>query len=222
MQRFDARLVIVVGFALFAASNFMNVHMTADYASDQLFWPNIVRAVGQALVLTPLSAIATAGIERENAGSASALFNMMRNLGGAVGIALLQTFLTKREQFHSNVLTQSVSLFEEATRARIARLTAYFLSHGVSDHALAAQKAVIAIALRVRQQANHHGLQRHLLPARRRPRDRPGRHAAAQEARSPRRRRRALSRANDRSTGRLRLMDFHKVRSGQGGTRVRL
>jgi DHA2 family multidrug resistance protein len=153
MQRFDVRLAIVTGFALFAASNFMNVHMTAGYARDQLFWPNIVRAIGQALVFAPLSAIATSGIEQENAGSASALFNMIRNLGGAVGIALLQTFLTKREQYHSNVLVQSVSLFEEATRSRVERLTAYFLSHGVSDHALAAHKGVVAIALRVRQQA---------------------------------------------------------------------
>ncbi|NEI09843.1 DHA2 family efflux MFS transporter permease subunit [Rhizobium leguminosarum] len=154
MKRFDVRLLIVIGFALFAASNFMNVHMTGDYASDQLFWPNIVRAIGQALVFTPLSAIATAGIEQENAGSASALFNMMRNLGGAVGIASLQTFLSKREQFHSNILTNSVSVFEEATRDRIARLTAYFMSHGVSDQALASHKAVVAIALKIRKQAN--------------------------------------------------------------------
>ena len=75
--------MIGVGFALFAASNFMNIHMTNDYAADQLFWPNVVRAVGQALCFAPLSAVATAGIEPENAGSASALFNMMRNLGGA-------------------------------------------------------------------------------------------------------------------------------------------
>ncbi|NNU67133.1 multidrug efflux MFS transporter [Rhizobium indicum] len=154
MKHFDVRLLIVVGFALFAASNFMNVHMTGDYASDQLFWPNIVRAIGQALVFTPLSAIATAGIERENAGSASALFNMMRNLGGAVGIASLQTFLSKREQFHSNILTHSVSVFEEATRDRIARLTGYFMNHGVSDQALASHKAVVAIALKIRKQAN--------------------------------------------------------------------
>ena len=116
MKRFDPRLVIGVGFALFAASNFMNIYMTPDYASDQLFWPNVVRAVGQALVFAPLSAVATAGIEAENAGSASGLFNMMRNLGGAVGIACCRRFLTKREQYHSNVLTQSVSLLEQATR----------------------------------------------------------------------------------------------------------
>ncbi|MBZ9792272.1 multidrug efflux MFS transporter [Rhizobium sp. 3T7] len=154
MKRFDVRLLIAVGFSLFAASNFMNVHMTGDYASDQLFWPNVIRAVGQALVFAPLSAIATAGIEQENAGSASALFNMMRNLGGAVGIASLQTFLTKREQFHSNILTNSVSVFEEATRDRVAKLTAYFMNHGVSDQAVATHKAVVAIALKLRRQAN--------------------------------------------------------------------
>jgi len=153
-QRVDVRILIVIGFALFAASNFMNIYMTPDYASDQLFWPNVVRAFGQALVFTPLSAVATSGIEPENAGSASALFNMMRNLGGAIGIAALQTIQSKREQFHSNVLSGSVSLFEEATRNRLDRLTAYFMSHGVADHATAAQKAVVAIGLAVRQQAN--------------------------------------------------------------------
>jgi MFS transporter, DHA2 family, multidrug resistance protein len=76
MKRFDPRLVIGIGFAVFAASNFMNIYMTNDYGSDQLFWPNVVRAVGQALVFAPLSAVATASIETENAGSASGLFNM--------------------------------------------------------------------------------------------------------------------------------------------------
>jgi DHA2 family multidrug resistance protein len=154
MKRIDIRIMIVVGFALFAASNFMNIYMTGNYASDQLFWPNIVRAIGQALCFTPLSAIATSGIEKENAGSASALFNMMRNLGGAVGIAILQTFLTKREQFHSNILTNSVSTFAEATRTRIAQLTTYFINHGVSDQAAATHKAIVAVSLQVRKQAN--------------------------------------------------------------------
>src|SRR5215813_872775 len=84
MQRFDPRLVIGIGFVLFGGSNFMNIYMTNDYAADQLFWPNVIRAFGQALVFAPLSSVATAGIEAENAGSASGLFNMTRNLGGAV------------------------------------------------------------------------------------------------------------------------------------------
>jgi len=153
MQRFDARIIIGVGFALFAASNFMNIFMTNDYASDQLFWPNVVRAVGQALCFAPLSAVATAGIEAENAASASALFNMMRNLGGAIGIAALQTLLTKREQYHSNVLSQSVTLFEQATRNRLDQLTQYFMTHGVIDRADAAHRAYVAIGHIVQKQA---------------------------------------------------------------------
>jgi DHA2 family multidrug resistance protein len=153
MKRFDPRIVIGIGFALFAASNFMNIYMTGDYATDQLFWPNVVRAIGQALVLTPLSAVATAGIEPENAGSASGLFNMMRNLGGAIGIAALQTVLTKREQYHSNVLSQSVSLFEQATRNRIDQLTQYFMNHGVIDRFDAVHLAYVAVGKIVQKQA---------------------------------------------------------------------
>nr|WP_284260533.1 MDR family MFS transporter [Bradyrhizobium iriomotense] len=153
MKRVDPRIVIGSGFALFAASNFMNIYMTNDYAADQLFWPNVIRAFGQALVFAPLSAIATSGIEAENAGSASALFNMMRNLGGAIGIAALQTLLTKREQYHSNVLMQSVSMFEQATRTRLEQLTQYFINHGVIDRADALHRAYVALGKTVQKQA---------------------------------------------------------------------
>lgn len=153
MKRVDPRIMISIGFALFAASNFMNIYMTGDYAADQLFWPNVVRAVGQALMFAPLSAVATAGIEPENAGSASALFNMMRQLGGAIGIAALQTLLTKREQYHSNVLSPSVSLLEQATRTRLDQLTEYFISHGVIDRVDAAHRAYVAIGKIIQKQA---------------------------------------------------------------------
>ncbi|MCK1708188.1 MULTISPECIES: MDR family MFS transporter [unclassified Bradyrhizobium] len=153
MQRFDARIIIGIGFVLFAASNFMNIYMTSNYAADQLLWPNVVRAIGQALVMAPLSAVATAGIEPENAGSASGLFNMMRNLGGAVGIALLQTVLTKREQYHSNVLMQSVSMFEQATRTRLEQLTQYFVNHGILDRSDATHRAYVAVGHIVQKQA---------------------------------------------------------------------
>jgi DHA2 family multidrug resistance protein len=153
MKLVDPKVLILFGFALFAASNFMNTGLTSDYAELQFFWPNIVRALGQPLVMVPLSALATAGIEAENAGSASGLFNMTRNLGGAIGIALLGTLLTKREQFHSNVLMNSVSLFNEATRQRIASLTQYFQTHGVSDVGTARHEAILAIGRAVRHQA---------------------------------------------------------------------
>ncbi len=153
MRHIDTRLLVAIGFALFALSCFMNLEITPDYAGDQLFIPNLVRAVGQAVVLTPLSSLATGGIERENAGSASAMFNMMRNLGGSIGIAVLETFVTKREQFHSNIITAHVSLGDPATRQRLASMQNYFLSNGTSDPDTAWHEAVVQIGRTVRAQS---------------------------------------------------------------------
>ncbi|MDP1960623.1 MAG: MDR family MFS transporter [Reyranella sp.] len=153
MRKVDARWLVVVGIGLFALSNFLNVGLTADVAADQLMLPNIVRAIGQALVLTPLTALAIGGIDTEDAGSASALLNVMRNQGGAVAIALLQTILATREQFHAGVLGESITLFDEATRVRLDQLTRYFLEQGVTDAATAGRDAVIAIVDQVHRQA---------------------------------------------------------------------
>jgi MFS transporter, DHA2 family, multidrug resistance protein len=153
MRRFDARLLVAVGLGLFAASCFMNIEINPDYSGPQLLWANLVRAIGQALVLTPLSVLATGGIEREQAASASAMFNMMRNLGGSVGIAMLETLLTKREQFHSAIINPSVSLLNEATRRRLETMQRYFMNAGTADPTTAWHDAVVAVGRAVRAQA---------------------------------------------------------------------
>ncbi|MDQ0470996.1 DHA2 family efflux MFS transporter permease subunit [Labrys wisconsinensis] len=153
MKRFDVRLIGFVGIALFATSCFMNTAMSLAYSGDQLFVPNIVRAVGQALVITPLTAIAMLGIAPKDAANASGLFNMLRNLGGAVGTASLSTIITKREQFHSNIIGQSVTLGRQEVRQRISEMTQYFAAHGVSDPATAQHQAIIALGNAVRRQA---------------------------------------------------------------------
>ena len=153
MKRYDVRLVAAVGIVLFAASCFMNVNLSLDNSGDQFFLPNIVRAIGQAFVITPLAAITTGGIAPKDAGAASGLSNMLRNLGGAVGTATLSTVITKREQFHSNIIGQAVTLTREEVRERISGLTSYFLAHGVSDLATAQYKAIVAIGSIVRRQA---------------------------------------------------------------------
>jgi MFS transporter, DHA2 family, multidrug resistance protein len=153
MKRFDVRYIGALGLGLFAASSFMNVTLSPDIAGDQLMFPNIVRAVGQALMLTPISAITTSGIGPADAGAASGLSNMLRNLGGAVGTATLATILTKREQFHSNIIGQSVTLYRDEVRQRITDLTNYFVSHGVTDPAAAKHQAIVAIGNAVKRQA---------------------------------------------------------------------
>ena len=153
MQRIDARYIAFLGMMLFAVSSFMNTMMSLDYAGDQLFVPNIVRAVGQALMLAPLSAVSLGGVAPQDAAAASGISNMMRNLGGAIGTALLATIVTKREQFHSNIIGQSVDLGREEVRSRIAQLADYFTAHGVTDPATAHHQAIIALGNLVKRQA---------------------------------------------------------------------
>lgn len=153
MKHIDARLLVIIGFAIFAVSSFINMNLDANYSGPQMIWPNIIRAFGQAMVMTPLSVIATAGIEPANASSASSLFNMMRNLGGAFGIAVLQTFITKREQFHSAVITPAVSMLAPATTQRISMMAQFFEAHGLSDKQAARHEAIIAIGRSIRAQA---------------------------------------------------------------------
>ena len=153
MQRFDTRYVAITGLVIFAYSCFMNTAMSPDYAGDQLFIPNIVRAVGQAMVLTPLTSVMTGEIAPQDAAAASGISNMLRNLGGAIGTAVLATIVTKREQFHSNIIGQSVTLGREEVRTRIAQMTDYFMAHGVPDPAGARQQAIVALGKAVKHQA---------------------------------------------------------------------
>ena len=148
----DTRLVIAVGVSLFAVSCFMNSDLTNLTGIDQLRWSQLVRAIGQPLILVPLSGVATAGISKEQAGSASGLFNMMRNLGGSFGIAVLGTLLTQREHFHSNRLGDNVSIYNLATQQRIDELTQFFISKG-TDPITAQAQAYKSIAGTISREA---------------------------------------------------------------------
>jgi DHA2 family multidrug resistance protein len=153
MQRVDPRYIAAFGLLLFAYSSFLNTTMSFDYSGDQLWVPNIVRAVGQALTLVPLSNVSLGGIPLQDAAAASGISNMMRNLGGAIGTAVLATIVTKREQFHSNIIGQSIDLGRPEVRDRLTELTKYFLGHGVADPAAAQHQAIVALGKTVKQQA---------------------------------------------------------------------
>lgn len=152
-KHFDARTIICVGLAIFAASCFLNTHLSFDDGGDQFMTTNIVRALGQAVVLAPLAGIATLGIPKEQSGAASGLFNMMRSLGGAVGTAALATLITKREQFHSNIIGQSVTPYGDSVQKFLESTQQYFLAHGIADPALARHQAEVLLGNLVAQQS---------------------------------------------------------------------
>lgn len=87
--------------------------------------------MGQPLVLIPLLTVATAGLPKDEIGSASAIFNMMRNLGGSIGIALLSTLVTRREQFHSVRIGETVTLLTPRVVARISSLDSMLRGKGL-------------------------------------------------------------------------------------------
>ena len=154
MKFVDPRRLAAIGFGLFIVGSLLATAFSGDFSGPQFLHANLVRAVGIALVMTPLSAVTVAGIERAQAGSAAAVFNMTRNLGGAIGIALLQTFLTKRTQFHSEVVTSGVSLLDAPTQDRLAQVTDRYVRLGQMDPDLARHQAVVAISRIVHRQAS--------------------------------------------------------------------
>ena len=143
-SRVDNRILIGFGCLVFAASCFMNIHMTADSAFDQMKWSNIVRGLSMPFIMQPVSGVAMAGIAKSQAGSASGLFNVVRNLGGAVGIAMVGAVLTWREHFHSNLISEHLSALDPQTQERVAALVRQFSLLGASPD-LAQMQAVAAI-----------------------------------------------------------------------------
>ena len=153
MKVVDARIIIGTGIVLFGGSSFLDIHLNSNFAGPQFYIPLIIRAVGQPLIMTPLSAITTAGMaEGRESGAASALFNMMRNIGGSIGIAGLSTLLSMRERFHSERIGESVTIYSQALQVRLQEAATYFMSQG-SDPASAQGRAIGAVGGAIQRQA---------------------------------------------------------------------
>jgi MFS transporter, DHA2 family, multidrug resistance protein len=140
MKRFDLCLIIFAGELIFGGSCFLNTHMNPDFGGPQFQIANLVRALGQPFTIVPLSAIATAGLLREQQADGSALFNIMRNLGGSVGTALLSTMITQREQFHDFRIGERVTPYSPYVQQFLSNQSVQNLHHS-GDPAGALQQA---------------------------------------------------------------------------------
>jgi len=104
----DAKYLVAFGFSVMGISMFMNIHMTTEYDGSYLIPALLVRALGQPFIMVPLSILSSQNLKQDDIPSASTLYNVMRNLGGAVGIAVLATLLTERTDAHVVTLQQSI------------------------------------------------------------------------------------------------------------------
>ncbi len=104
--RMNARLLTAIGFGAFGIGAFANGFVTSATDFDGLFWPQILRGASMMLCLLPATRLALEGWPTAEIADASGLFNLMRNLGGAIGIALIDTMVTQRTQGHATFLVE--------------------------------------------------------------------------------------------------------------------
>jgi DHA2 family multidrug resistance protein len=150
--KFDARLSIVAGVALFGLSMWQHAHFTTDSGMRDFFWPLVWRGIGLGLIFVPLTNLALADLPMSRIPNGTGLFNLMRQLGGSVGIALSATLVTRFATIHRADLMANVTPYSAATQERMALLTHGLLAQGVPPN-LVETKAVTILNGMVTRQA---------------------------------------------------------------------
>jgi MFS transporter, DHA2 family, multidrug resistance protein len=133
VTRMDQRLLVVLGCVLNATSLYMMSHLTLGMDYWALVVPRFVQGFGLGFIFVPLVTLTLATIDRHKLGNATAAFNVLRNLGGSVGVALATTFLSRRSQGHQSTLSAHVNVWDPETAARLKQWTAHFAARGADS-----------------------------------------------------------------------------------------
>jgi len=118
-RRVDARLLTGVGFALFALGLGLSTFETRDTDFSEMFWPQVIRGAAIMFCLLPPTRLALGALSETQVPDASGLFNLMRNLGGAIGIALIDTVLYGRTSIHADALRAQLLAGDTTTATAI-------------------------------------------------------------------------------------------------------
>jgi MFS transporter, DHA2 family, multidrug resistance protein len=152
INRVDQRILLAVGCVLnaWAAWNMSVLTSNVDYWA--LAWPRFVQGLGVGFVFVPLNAVGLATIPRISMGNATALLNVVRNLGGGAGVAVVSMVLARRTQEHQSTLVAHVNPFDAETVARLSAWTSHFSSQG-ADSFTAQRRALAMVYQEVTRQA---------------------------------------------------------------------
>ena len=150
--KFDGRLSILAGVSIFALSMWKHGHFTVDSGMADFFWPLIFRGVGLGLIFVPLTNLALADLPMSMIPNGTGLFNLMRQLGGSVGIAISATLLQRFETINRAELAANVTLFNPIARERLAAITTTLIAKGTPPP-IAESKALAVLNLQVTKQA---------------------------------------------------------------------
>ena len=121
MHKFDPRKFLAVGLLVGAATLFQFSRLNLDAGYWDFFWPQFIQGISLAMLFVPLTTITMSNIPREGMGNATSLFNLMRNLGGSIGIAGVSTLVARYSQKHINMLGANVTPYNpKAQRPDVA------------------------------------------------------------------------------------------------------
>ncbi len=146
MVLIDMRLLIAFGLVTFALGSYQMTWITRDYDFYELLMPQVLRGIGMMFAMVPTNNIALGTLAPERVKNASGLFNLMRNLGGAVGLAIINTVLNERTDLHISRLQERVTWGNATATETLTMFMQKF--QGLGDAALMAMKQLSQIVHR--------------------------------------------------------------------------
>ena len=130
VAKLDPRLMMMGGFFCFAIGTWWMSYLTVDWDFWELLWPQIFRGVGLMFAIIPINNISLGTLPPERIKNASGLYNLMRNLGGAVGLAAIYTFLNRRTDLHLARLHEALNAAHRPALETLDKMSAAFADHG--------------------------------------------------------------------------------------------
>ncbi|MBU6486314.1 MAG: multidrug efflux MFS transporter [Burkholderiales bacterium] len=152
LGRVDFRLLVIGGLVCFGGSCLLDTSLTAQSAGHDFVWSQLLRGVGQMLAMMPLNQASMAAVSREDSGDAAGLYNMARNLGGSVGLAIIGVVIDRRNAFHVAALRETVTGNSLIGQEHIAASAAGWFAR-TGDAAYAKLQALAQLAAQIQQQA---------------------------------------------------------------------
>jgi MFS transporter, DHA2 family, multidrug resistance protein len=107
--RLDNRWLIITGFVVFGWTSMWLANLTLAISPNSELWPIIISGAGTGMVFVPLATLTMASLKNEQIGNASGLFNLMRNVGGGIGISMVNTLVARHQQIHRAELVQNLT-----------------------------------------------------------------------------------------------------------------
>ena len=148
----NTKLMVTLGIACFATSCFIDTDLTADSNGRDFVVSQLLRGVGQILAFMPLNQASVGAVGREDAADAAGLYNMARNLGGSLGLALLGVFIDRRTGSHYDAITSTVSANSTLAQERVAQQAASFTQAG-ADAGQGQLQALASLSASISRQA---------------------------------------------------------------------